>query len=104
MEDTARIRDIPSGDGISKIYIREEKMNAVQLTDHLQCAGSDGGLKDAPSLLVEPFGDIFSHQPIVLNHQDRQAIEGIGHCSTSTRSIWRTPLEAYCSPWGPETL
>lgn len=57
----------------------KEKMNAVCLPDHLQRAGSDGGLKHTPPLLAEPFGDILPHQPIVFNRQDRQAIEGICH-------------------------
>ena len=79
MRHPAGLRDIPSGDGVGEVDIREEKMNAVYLPDHLQRAGSDGGLKHAPSLLAKPFGDILPHQPIVLNHQDRQAIEGICH-------------------------
>ena len=53
MRHPAGIRDIPSGDGVSEVDIREEKMKTVCLPDHLQRAGSDGGLKHAPSLLAK---------------------------------------------------
>src|SRR5580704_17484075 len=79
MRHPAGIRDIPSGDGVGEVNIREEKMKAAGLSDHLQRAGSDGGLKHAPPLPAKKFGDILPHQPIVLNLQGRQAIEGICH-------------------------
>ena len=79
MRHPAGFRDIPSRDRVGEVDIREEKMNAVCLPHHLQRAGSDGGLKHAPSLPAKKSGDILPHQPIVLNHQGRQAIEGICH-------------------------
>ena len=79
MQYPAGLRDIPSGDGVGEVDIREEKMNAVCLPEHLQRTGSDSGLKHAPSLLAKPFGDILPHQSVVLNHQGRQAIERICH-------------------------
>ena len=75
MRHPAGIRDIPSGDGVGEVDVREKKMNAVCLPDQLQRAGSDGGLKHVPSPLAKPFGDILPHQSIVLNHQGRQAVE-----------------------------
>jgi hypothetical protein len=79
MRHPAGLRDIPSGDGVGEVDVREEKMNAVYLPEHLQRTGSDASLQNAPPLLAEPFNDILLHQPIVLNHQDCQAIEGICH-------------------------
>jgi len=79
MRHPAGFRDIPSRDRVGEVDIREEKMNAVCLSDHLQRAGSDGGLKHPPSLPAKKFGDILPHQPVILNHQGRQAIEGICH-------------------------
>jgi hypothetical protein len=79
MQHPAGFRDIPSGDGVGEVDIREEKMNAVCLSDHLQRAGSDGGLKHAQSLPAKKFGNILPRQTVVLNHQGRQAIEGISH-------------------------
>jgi hypothetical protein len=50
----AGVRDIPSGNCVGRVDIRLERMNRVQLPDHLQRAGSDGGLKHAPPLLADP--------------------------------------------------
>ena len=56
MRHPAGVRDIPSGNCVGRVDIRLERMNRVQLPDHLQRAGSgsDGGLKRAPPLLADP--------------------------------------------------
>jgi hypothetical protein len=45
----------------------------------LQRARSERVLQHDPPLLAEPIGHILPDQPVVLNHQDRPAVEGICH-------------------------
>ena len=45
MRHPAGVRDIPSGDGVGEVDVRLEKMNAVNLPEHLQRAGSHRGLQ-----------------------------------------------------------
>ena len=52
MRHPTGVSHIPSRDGVGEVDIREEKMNAVNLPQHLQRAGSDGGLQHDPPLLA----------------------------------------------------